>query len=174
MIESTRLILRRMARSDHAAFDTLLGDEEVMESSDSGPLDSEQVRLWLKDHIEGYEKNKGIEVFAVVIKSTSEVIGYCGLTQFHIDDAPETEVGYRLVRKVWGKGYATEAASAVRDYAFSELGVARLVAVIEPTNERSIGVAKKLGMRREKEVIMEGYDHPDHLYVMNNNAHETQ
>ena len=62
----------------------------------------------------------------------------------------------------WGYGYATEAARAVRDYAFSELNLNRLVALIEPVNQRSIRVAEKLGMRYEKDVMLEGYDYPDY------------
>ena len=169
MLETKRLILRCLRTSDHRALDTLLGDQEVMESSDDGPLSTQEVGVWLQDHIDGYEHSSGIEILAVELKSTSELIGYCGLTQYpDIDGATEIEIGYRLARPFWGYGYATEAASAVRDFAFSKLDVTRLVALVEPTNRRSIGVAKKLGMRCEKEVMMEGYDHPDHLYSMPN------
>ena len=169
MIETKRLRLRRVRISDHAAFDSLFSDEEVMESSDDGPLDSKEVGVWMNRQIDVYEKSNGVEMLAVEMKSTSEVIGYCGLTQFRdIDGLPEVEVGYRLIRKFWGYGYATEAAGAVRDYAFSALNLPRLVALIEPVNERSIRVARKLGMSCEKEVMMEGYDHPDHLYTIDN------
>jgi RimJ/RimL family protein N-acetyltransferase len=167
MIETKRLILRRLVLSDHAALETLLGNDEVMESSDDGPLTTEQVGAWLQGHIKGYENNTGIEILAVDHRSTSEFIGYCGLTEYpDIDGLCEIEVGYRLMRKFWGYGYATEAACAIRDYAFSELNLPRLVALIEPVNKRSIGVARKLGMKLEKDVMMEGYDHPDHLYTM--------
>ena len=169
MIETERLTLRRLVISDQQAFDTLFAGEEVMESSDDGPLTTKQVGVWLKHQIAVYEKNSGVELLAVEIKSTSELIGYCGLTQFRdIGGLPEVEVGYRLIRKFWGYGYASEAARAVRNYAFSELNLPRLVALIEPVNQRSVRVAKKLGMTCEKEVMMEGYDHPDHLYVMYN------
>lgn len=172
MIETERLVLRRLVVSDHEAFDALFADEEVMESSDNGPLNTREVGVWLNGQIESYKKNSGIEILAVEIKSTSEVIGYCGLTQFRdIDGLAEIEIGYRLIRKFWGCGYATEAASAIRDHAFSELNLSRLVALIEPVNKRSIGVAKKLGMNYEKEAMMEGYDHPDHLYTMYNRSY---
>ena len=140
-----------------------------MESSDDGPLSTQEVGVWLQDHISGYEHSSGIEILAVELKSTSEFIGYCGLTQYpDIDGATEIENSYRLARPFWDYGYVTEAASAVRDFAFSKLHVTRLVALVEPTNRRSVGVAKKLGMRCEKEVMMEGYDHPDDLYSMHN------
>lgn len=169
MIETKRLMLRRLVISDHEALDTLFADEEVMESSNNGSLNTKEVGAWLKDRIEGYQRDSGVDILAVEVRSTSEVIGYCGLTRFpDIDGATEIEIGYRLIREFWGYGYATEAASAVRDYAFSELVLPRLVALIQPVNRRSIAVARKLGMTYEKEVMMEGYDHPDHLYSIDN------
>jgi RimJ/RimL family protein N-acetyltransferase len=172
MIETKRLSLRRLAESDHGALDTLFGDEEVMESSVDGTLSTEEVGAWLKEQIDGYVEADGVEILAVEVTSTSEVIGYCGLTRYPaIDGTTEIEIGYRLKRECWGLGYATEAASAVRDYAFTKLKLPRLVALIEPGNTRSVRVAEKLGMRFEKEVMMQGFDHPDHLYTMDDNTH---
>jgi len=95
------------------------------------------------------------------------VIGYCGLFFFpDIEGQAEVEIGYRLARSVWGKGYATEAAKAVRDYAFNVLRLERLIAMIDPSNIASIRVAEKIGMHYEKEVMFEGYTHPDHVYVI--------
>lgn len=167
MIETKRLLLRRLVSSDHEAFDTLFGDGEVMESSVHGTLSTEEVGAWLNRQIDGYGEESGIEVFAVEIRASCEVVGYCGMTRYpDIDGSAEIEIGFRLIRKYWGCGYATEAAIAVRDFAFSKLALPRLVALIEPGNARSIRVAEKLGMSFEKEVMMEGYDHPDHLYSM--------
>jgi RimJ/RimL family protein N-acetyltransferase len=78
----------------------------------------------------------------------------------------EVEIGYRLARSAWRQGYATEAARAVRDYAFFTLGIRRLIALIDPENLASVRVAEKIGMRYEKEVMLEGYEHPDHVYVV--------
>lgn len=164
-IETKRLRLRPLQISDHKSLDALLGDREVMEFSDDGPLDTDKVGIWLRTQIEEYKTDSGIKILAVENKSTSVFIGYCGLTLFSdVDGSAEIEIGYRLIRKFWGYGYATEAASAIRDYGFSELKLDRLVAFIEPVNRRSIRVAEKLGMTYEKEVMLEGYDYPDHLY----------
>lgn len=104
-----------------------------MESSDDGPLGPKEVDVWIKLQNDVYQKNNGVEMLAVEMKSTPEVIGYFGLTQFHdIGDLPEIEIGYRLVRRFWGYGHAIETACAVHDYAFSELNLPRLVALIEP------------------------------------------
>ena len=167
MIETERLILRRLTASDHEALESLFGNAEVMKSSVDGPLNSEEVATWLSDQIELYKSSNGIEILAVISEATSELIGYCGLTLYpDIDGVPEIEIGYRLVRKFWGSGYATEAAIAIRDYAFTDLRVDRLVALIEPVNKRSIRVAEKLGMEYEKDVMLDDYDYPDHLYAI--------
>ena len=62
--------------------------------------------------------------------------------------------------------YATEAAQSVRDYAFNTLRLPRLISMIDPQNVASIRVAEKLGMRYEKDVVFEGYTHPDRVYVI--------
>ncbi|MEM7563239.1 MAG: GNAT family N-acetyltransferase [Pseudomonadota bacterium] len=173
MIETKRLILRQFMLRDLEALKILLGDNEVMESSVDGPLDSAQIEAWLSEQFAGYKNGDGIEVLAVVNKSTTELIGYCGLFRFSdIDGANEIEVGYRLIRSAWGRGFATEAAIAIRDYAFSDLNLPRLIALIEPVNSRSIRVAEKLGMAYEKDVMLEDYDYPDHLYSIGNNAED--
>jgi RimJ/RimL family protein N-acetyltransferase len=100
-----------------------------------------------------------------VEKDGREVIGFCGLSRFSdVGGRPETELGYRLARASWGRGFATEAARAVRDYAFDTLGIPRLISIIDPRNAASIRVAGKTGMRYEKEVTFQG--HLVHIYAM--------
>ena len=172
MIETLRLELRPLEASDHKALNVLFSDQQVMKSSINGIMSSEEVMVWITAQIKEHKNNNGISILAVNNKSIAQVIGYCGLSLFpNIDGATEIEIGYRLIREYWGFGYATEAATAVRDYAFIELKLTRLVALIEPINQRSIGVAKKIGMSYEKDVMLEGYDHPDHLYSMSNETY---
>ena len=169
VIETERLVLRRLAMSDHRAFVSLLTDPLVMRFSDEGPLSAEAVITWLNCQTEGDDHDSDLALRAIEIKGTAEVIGYCGLIAMRdLDGACETAMGYRLVRHCWGRGYATEAASAIRDYAFSKLQLPRLVALIDPDNKPSIGVAKKIGMYCEKAIMLDGYDHPDFLYVIHN------
>jgi [ribosomal protein S5]-alanine N-acetyltransferase len=111
---------------------------------------------------------RGFGPYAVMKKDSPELIGYCGLFLFpEIDGYSEVEIGYRLGRATWGNGYATEAAAAVRDFALHDLHLQRLIALIDPDNSASLRVAQKLGMQYEKDVMLEGYDHPDHLYALN-------
>lgn len=110
----------------------------------------------------------GFGPYAVVEQKSRNVIGYCGLFYFpDIGGQPEIEIGYRWARSAWGQGYATEAALSVRNFAFSVLGIRRLIAMIGPSNFASIRVAERIGMLHEKEVMFEGYTYPDHIYVVN-------
>lgn len=165
IVETERLVLRQFCLSDADAMNRVFGDPEVMRFGDGI-----QTMQWVQDCLgrclDNDQQKSGIEPWAVVEKSSTETIGYCGL--FHFPDVcgqPETEIGYRLARAYWRKGYATEAVMAVRDYAFNTLGIARLIAIIDPQNLASIRVAEKAGMRYEKAVMFKGYTHPDHVYV---------
>jgi RimJ/RimL family protein N-acetyltransferase len=143
----------------------IFGDAEVMRFGD-GVQTKEWVGSWLRT-CRGQYQTWGFGPYAVVERSRREVIGYSGLFYFpDVGGQPEVEVGYRLVHTAWGKGYATEAAQAVRDYAFTKLGIKRLIALIDPGNIASIRVAEKIGMHYEKEVMLERYTHPDHMYVI--------
>ncbi len=141
-------------------------DPEVMRFGD-GVQSPDWVRQWLQRRLEDYHQGRGLGVWAVVEKSSGETIGYCGLFFFpDVCGQPEIEIGYRLARSHWGRGYATEAARAVRDYAFQTLNVQRLIALIDPENTASIRVAEKLGMVYEKDVMFPGYTHPDRVYAL--------
>lgn len=163
--QTERLILRRFHADDGAAMDRVFGDAEVMRYG-PGVRSPQWVREWLRGRLEDYRK-LGFGLWAVVEKGGGETIGYCGLSHFpDINGRPETEIGYRLARGYWGRGYATEAARAVRDYAFGTLGLRRLIALIDPANLASIRVAEKIGMRYESDVMLDGYTHPDRLYAL--------
>lgn len=165
VVKTRRLCLRRFELSDIRALTTLFGDPEVMRFGD-GAQSPEWVRDWLDSCLHSYDQ-RGYGPWAVVEKGSGEVIGYCGLFYFDdINGRPEIEIGYRLARAWWNQGYATEAVIAARDYAFNKLGLPRLIALIDPANVTSIRVAEKAGLRYEAKVMLEGYDHPDRVYVI--------
>lgn len=165
-ITTERLFLRHFHILDREPMYRLFGDPEVMRFGE-GVQTPEWVEAWLRTCLERYSQTWGFGPYAVVEKQNQIVLGYCGLFYFpDIQGQPEVEIGYRLIRSVWGYGYATEAARAVRDFAFETLGIKRLVALIDPSNAASIRVAEKIGMRYEKDVMLEGYSHPDRLYVV--------
>lgn len=144
-LKTKRLLLRPLEAQDAADLTAVFGDPEVMRFGD-GPQTEDWVREWIAWVSRGYGE-RGYGPLAVVLKGSGGLIGYCGLFYFEdINGRPEVELGYRLARKAWGKGFATEAAAAVRDHAFETLGLDRLISLIDPANHASIAVAKKLGM----------------------------
>lgn len=164
-LTTERLFLRHFRARDDEAMCAIFCDPQVMRFSD-GVKTKQWVQTWLYTCLERY-RTWGFGPYAVVEQSKQELIGYCGLFFFpELDDNSETEIGYRLAWSAWGKGYATEAARAVRDYAFAALGLKRLIAMIDPSNLASIRVAEKIGMHYEKDIRLEGYSHPDHVYVV--------
>jgi hypothetical protein len=165
LITTERLLLRHFHVLDAGAMYRVFGDPEVMRFGD-GVQTKDWVENWVLTCLERY-RIWGFGPYAVIETRSREVIGYCGLFYFpDVGGQPEVEIGYRLARPAWGRGYGTEAASAVREFAFKTLGLKRLIAIIDPSNLASIRVAEKIGMHYEKEVMLEGYDHPDHVYAI--------
>ena len=163
--ETRRLLLRQFEISDVEAMCHVLCDSEVMLFS-MGVLKPMDVVGWIKRRLEEYA-SQGFGIWCVVVKETSSVIGYCGLTKISdFDGQPEIELGFRLARRFWFNGYATESATSVRDYAFRTLMIPRLIALVDPGNTASIRVVEKLGMTFERDIMLPEYDYPDRLYVI--------
>jgi RimJ/RimL family protein N-acetyltransferase len=151
--ETERLRLRHFHIVDGDAMDRVFGDPEVMQYG-SGIQTPEWVRKWLRGCLEDYHQKWGVGLWAVVERETNQTIGFCGLSHFpDVAGRAETELGYRLTRSRWGRGYATEAAAAVRDYSFGALGLSRLISIIDPRNLASVRVAEKTGLRFEKDAV---------------------
>lgn len=168
IVETERLVLRHFHAFDGEAMDRVFGDAEVMRFG-PGVQTQQWVRDWVRGCLAAYYQELGFGLWAVVEKDRGAVMGYCGLYYFpSVAGRPEIEIGYRLARPFWGRGYATEAASATRDYGFGVLCLPRLISLIDPQNAASIRVAEKVGMRYEREVMMEGYSHPDRVYSIEN------
>jgi RimJ/RimL family protein N-acetyltransferase len=97
---------------------------------------------------------RGYGVFAIEEAASRRVIGHVGI--LHPADWPEPEIAYTIGPAAWGQGYATEAARAVRAWAFDSYAFPRLVSFIVPANARSIRVAEKLGAIRDGTVRLRG------------------
>ena len=164
-----RLLLRALLPEDAEALHRVIfADAEVMHFGD-GVQDLEWTQRWIRSEGKAEEAlahgaRPCAAPWAVVLRDTNELIGYCGLFSMAVHSKPEMELGYRLGRNYWGQGLATEAAHVAVDYARNVLGIQRLISLIDPSNTRSAAVAKKLGMTKESEVMCEGYDHPDDVY----------
>jgi RimJ/RimL family protein N-acetyltransferase len=152
VLETSRLLLRRYKVEDITALHPIFSDPTTMEFYPA-PFSFEQTQNWIQRNIDRYE-NDGYGLWAVCLKDTGECIGDCGLIKQQVDDEMEVEIGYHISKKHWSKGYASEAARACKEYGFHQLGLDKLICIIDPRNIASIRVAEKIGFIREKEVFI--------------------
>lgn len=149
-LTTERLVLRPSTEADLEALAALNTDPEVMRYIGDGsvaPLDyartSESIaraRQYWDDHGHG--------LLLVVEGETDQVAGWVALLEpaFLPEVLPAVEIGWRLARRFWGRGYATEAATAMRAYGFDTCGLDRLVSIRHVDNDRSRRVMEKLGL----------------------------
>jgi RimJ/RimL family protein N-acetyltransferase len=157
ILETARLQLREFVPEDATALARILSDSETMRYYPA-PFDRAGVEEWIARNRRRYALD-GHGLWAMLLKSTGELIGDCGLTKQNVDGSDEIEIGYHVRRDHWGQGYATEAALACCDYGFANLPVERLISLIRPENLPSCRVAEKNGMKIWKEVMWHGLPH---------------
>jgi ribosomal-protein-alanine N-acetyltransferase len=150
VLETQRLVLREFQFEDLDALATILCDRETMRYYPVS-FDRAAVADWIQRNRTRYA-NDGHGLWAMILKSTRELIGDCGLVTQSVDGVDEIEIGYHVRRDLWNQGYASEAARACRDYGFANLNVDRLISLIRPENHASRRVAEKNGMTIWKEV----------------------
>ena len=159
VMETERLILREYTEEDFAGLFEILSDPETMQHYPK-PYDEAGTKRWLDWSMENYRRY-GFGLWALTLKETGEFIGDCGLTLQNIDRESLPEVGYHIHKKHWRKGYAKEAASAVRDWAFANTTYDTLYSYMNTTNVASYATAASIGMKRWKEYA----DGEELLYV---------
>lgn len=159
-IHTPRLLMRRWSGTDRAPFAELNADPAVMEHFPATLTPSESDAL--VDRFEAHFEEHGFGMWALETRDTGELVGFTGLQvpRFRVtwmeDRAqPVVEVGWRLARAAWGRGYATEAGRASLDHAFAALALPEVVSFTTVGNLRSQAVMQRLGMVR-----LTGYDHP--------------
>jgi [ribosomal protein S5]-alanine N-acetyltransferase len=166
VLETPRLVLREFQFEDLDALSAVLSDPETMRYYPMS-FDRAAVADWIQRNRTRYA-NDGYGLWAMILKSTRELIGDCGLVRQSVDGVDEIEIGYHVRRDLWGQGYATEAARACRDYGFVNLKVDRLISLIRPENLASRRVAEKNGMAIWKEVTRADLLH--YVYAINRDA----
>lgn len=166
LIESTRLFLRKMSQSDFNALCKILQDEEVMYAYE-GAFSDKEVQEWLDRQIMRY-KTDGFGLYAVILKESGEMIGQCGLTFQDFNGNQVLEVGYLFQKTFWHRGYATEAARACKEYAFTVLDADEVYSIIRDTNIPSQKVAERNGMVRVGVFTKHyrGVDMPHYAYAI--------
>lgn len=145
-LETARLWLRPMEAADFDALLLIFTDPKVMAAFDSLPFDRAQMTDWLQRNLD-HQSQFGYGLFSVLLKPDALLIGDCGLEVMDVDGAQVAELGYDFRSDYWNQGLATEAAAAVRDYAFQVLGLPRLISLIRVGNIASRRVAEKIGMQ---------------------------
>lgn len=148
-LDTKHLTLREYTPEDADALYPVLSDAETM-SFWPKPLSMDNVRAWIDRSIRSYSEN-GFGRYAVVLKETGELIGDCGIVRSELDGQAVIDLGYIIHKNHWKKGYATEAARAVIDFAFSTLNLSTLHANMPHDHHASRKVAEKLGFTRVKE-----------------------
>ncbi len=150
-VETERLILREIVETDAAAMYALDSDADVHQFLGKNPIQNTEQALSNITYIRKQYQVNGIGRWAVVEKSTNSFIGWAGLklitetTNAHIN---YYDLGYRLIKEYWGKGYATEAANAIVDYGFSVLNLSEIYAIADVQNIPSVHVLEKAGLKR--------------------------
>ncbi|HEV2763483.1 MAG TPA: GNAT family N-acetyltransferase [Pyrinomonadaceae bacterium] len=154
-IETARLLMRRFRDEDLDDLFRLFDDPEVTRFLQDGSTPTrEECVTHLSNFKNRYWDEYGFGRWALIDKSNSVLVGYCGLRLLE----GEPELAYVLAKSSWGKGLATEAARACLRYAFEHLGLERVVAVTRPPNAASRRVLNRLGMTFEGERDFYGYD----------------
>ena len=144
ILETERLVLRNLEQDDFDEVCKLLQDPVVMYAYE-GAFSDQEVQAWLDKMFRRYEDD-GFALWAVIEKSSGELIGQCGITYQEYNGGRVPEVGYLFRKEFWHKGFATEAAIACKEYAFQELNFDEVYSIIRDSNVASQNVARRNGM----------------------------
>jgi len=157
VLETPRLRLREMTASDLDFVAAMLSHPEVMRFYPK-LYSRDEAAGWLERQIRRYEEH-GHGLWLVEERGTGEPIGQVGLSLQDVEGLLEPEIGYLLHRPYWKQGFATEAASAVKEHAFSKLGKPYVISLVRPENAPSQAVARRLGMTVAREALFHGLVH---------------
>jgi RimJ/RimL family protein N-acetyltransferase len=148
-LETPRLVLREKSADDFGFIASLYADPDVMRWIGDGrtlPREETEARFFRVLAIESEPGHERWDAFKLVVRKADGVaLGQAGMLRCAIDGVPEIEIGWWLAPFAWGQGYATEAARALRDFAFGQLGLDHLSIVLHAENARSVKVARRLG-----------------------------
>ena len=151
VLETDRLFLRKMRLDDLNALLKIFTDPKVMASFGGELFARDQMQRWLDSNL-AHQAQHGYGLFAVIHKANGELIGDCGLEHMELKEKQETELGYDFRSAYWNRGLATEAATAVRTFAFEALQLPRLISLIRTGNAASRRVAEKVGMTLQEDI----------------------
>ena len=155
-LATERLFFRHLTPEDGPALKEFFASEEAIRFyPDIVVNDPREPDRWITRQVNRY-KDFGTGLFGIFSRDTNEYIGQCGLLVQEVDGITELEVGYNLLPRFWGKGYATEAAVSCMEYAFWNSLAKSIISIIDIGNVNSQRVAERNGMKREKQTDWKG------------------
>jgi len=164
VLETERLVLRRLNKGDAPFMLQMLNDPVFIRNvADRGVRTIADAENYIAAKILPSYQQHGFGFYLVQLKESGIAIGTCGLAKR--DTVDDIDVGYGLLERFAGSGYATEAASAVLHYARTVLGLKRVVGFTSPANTASIHVLQKLGLRYERTTMLPGFDSPSMVFA---------
>jgi len=146
---SERLGFRNWTIADLSKFAEINSDPLVMEHFPK-TLSTDETEEFI-GRLQRHYVDRGYSYFATEVIETGELIGFIGLAYqtYETDFSPSTDIGWRLKKTAWGKGYATEGAKKCLEYAFEELNIKRIISTCTVNNNRSENVMQKIGMSKK-------------------------
>lgn len=164
-LESGRLRTKFLSGADLDAWSKFFEDSEATQFVNPDfPTAIEKADYWISRQLSRYEQQRyGLQ--ALFDKTTNEFVGQCGLLSQEIDGKVEVEVGYHILRKFWGRGYAPEAARLFMSFGFENEQAESIISIIHIDNIRSQRVAEKNGLKRCGQTTW--LDTPVFIYRMN-------
>lgn len=163
ILETPRLYLREMTPEDAEVAYILNLDPEVLRYTGDDPFESiEEAKTFLENYSSYH--TYGFGRWGVILKETGEYLGWCGLK--YTPELDEFDIGYRLMKQFWGKGYATEAAEACLEFGFTQFNMKTIVGRAMPANVASVRVLEKIGLTFLENRFTDGTE--EVIYVKHN------
>ena len=148
---TNRLAFREVMPDDLDVVESQLGDPRVMWMVPT-PWTREQCRVFIEESL-GWFRDLGYGPYLLFDRGSGEFVGECGLNPVEVEGVPEIEIGYNVRPGLWGRGLASEAGRACLEFAQMTLQLPRVIALIDPRNDRSMRTAARIGMSLERDAI---------------------
>jgi RimJ/RimL family protein N-acetyltransferase len=155
VLETQRLILRRFSLDDAAFVVELVNDPAWLANiGDRKVRTLEDARGYLRKGALAMYERLGFGMYVVALKETGESIGTCGLIKR--DEIEDVDIGFAFLPQHRGRGFAFESAAAVLEYGTGVIGLKRIVAIVSASNQPSIRLLEKIGLRFERTIPFPG------------------
>lgn len=164
MLETNRLILKKLTENDLQNLSYMLKDKDVMKAWEH-PFSDKEILDWFEKQLDRY-KDFGYGLMGIFLKQNGEFIGQAGITKQEVNNKIVSEIGYLLKKEFWLNGYATEIAIALKEFGFNKLNLNEIYSIIRDNNISSQNVAKRNGMKKKLTIIKHYYniDMPHFVY----------